>query len=946
MSQQNKNEDLNKHKKDAELKTELKTETVITAAKPKKPIGVPVLPPTVPLTEIEKLKKKDLKLTMNDLKDESEKLDPRANNESNVIMTNEDKKENLDMATTNDKEELNVMPVEIKESVKEIIEQFKEQHESKEENLQEMHEEKKVVKEDIQTAKETLKTASSEIFSNNTKLSESTQEVKTETKQTTTKTETSTTTMTKKVIKSSTTSSQVVESKTCENILDNLEDLPEEFKKALEVSSKTLEQQKPISFSLQPYTERQGNTKITVLEERQFESDQKAYAEIRTKDGLTGEEKIQKSSETHKEKAKLKKVHSQDSLDDKVSTTGKLQPITVTAQAETRLSEEALNPQDNQSIVRGILNLSECGKQLQQNEQGGVDLVECEHQILETFEDSEQILSPNKEKLSLEKPSLVREISETLTVSKDGEKQVTKRSELTKEEPKSEQANEKNSKEDDLILGMEAQKLISDETQKLIDTVLQDAEKQVNKRVEVKEASKKGPKLVKKTEEEKKLEMEAQKLIDSYQKVKKEAEKLFQFERKAFNDDDLGFDLGELEKEDIKEDIQNEKKVETKEDIKVNEPDNLTEIALEINTSIEEVQEIPEVSNEAQPNIDIQIESIATTSPQPLIITPSSSEDFIDNEPVYVLHKNIIETPQETEKVEILEIIKIEEEQIPVKASPLKPTKIEEPSFLKEAPKIKESTNLMESIKIEEISSSSSESSKIKSVKLSPKLKKTEKKFKPESTKENQQKDELISPKTKSKPIPKPKPPVPQKRSDSSVKPIPKRRGSLETSHLTEQKLDTKNQESLKIPPTPINEIPKPMERIIVGVEHHFVIPTGLNSATSSPLTSPDSVITLASEHLPSVEKQSSLHFNMPQLSQTASGDLLETINLPNVALQTHKSHDDKEVLTSSSADSVKSAIEVEAVLVHTEDEEENNHQDNKVEIKIQEEKEQKIKGK
>ncbi|XP_046807076.1 titin-like [Lucilia cuprina] len=1020
----------------------------------KKPIfiGVPVLPPTVPVTELQNLKKKELKENKNKMSEVSEEKEKQLNlKESEEVKEKESGEP--EVVDGKEKEELKMEKKEEKESLEQQkIEQVsKEVKESKSLEKEETKAEEQTHSE-ISMAAETFQTATSEVSDNKTALSETKQEVKTETKQTTTKSSTSTTTTTKKVIKSSTTSSTVVESKTCDNLLDAIDDLPEEFKKVL-VECKTPDSPKPISFSLQPYTERIGNTKITVMEERQFETDQKAYAEIRTLDSKTGEEKIQKSSETHKEKAKLKKVHSQDSLDDKVKQQQQQQqPITVTAQAETRLSEEALNPQDNQSIVRGILNLSECGKQLQANEQGGIDLLECEHQILETFEDSEQLISPQKEEKSNEKPSLIRELSETLMVTADGEKQITKRSEITKEELAKEAGFEQNDLVQN-IMEMEANKLINEETQQLIDSVLKDAEKQANKRVDSsKDSGKKGPKLVKKTEEEKKLEMEAQKLIESYQKVKKEAEKLFQYEAV----DERGFDLSDLEKEQEKEKetkkenaikIEEKKKPENQEEViekenasvNVQEVVNKTDIKTEVIAEDETKQ--PEIVKEKVK--DSKLASLVPEVVEPtqpvLVTTPNSSQDFIDNEPLYVLHKNIIETKDvstpikeitkelvENENVEPKEDLKKEKPckeetpktneskteslkqvsnkikdlqtevpkqetpnikesktELPIQESPksqessVKPLKPESPKIQKttkiqeihnelsttktlkvqkthkepltpETPKILEKQIELPPLKIQETKTESPKvevtTEKIKSVKLSPKLKKSSKK----SESSTPIKEQPVSPKMKPKPTPKPKPPVPQKRTETLVKPIPKRRGSLETtSYISEQKVEIAKPTTPPTPPTtPIVEIPKPMERIIVGVEHHIVLPQTVINAqvNSSNDQQPPPVITLASENLPSVEKQSSHHSNMPLLAQTASGDLLETINLPNVTLES------KDLLTSSSADSVKSAIKVEAVVEHTDDEdfkEEQQKQQVQVdEIKVQEEKEQKEKGK
>ncbi|XP_061388135.1 titin-like, partial [Musca vetustissima] len=489
---------------ETEEKREPEPKSTTTKGNLKKPnfIGVPVLPPTVPNFEDLKSVKKSTKETNEETKIAAADMNAEPEENCNNLQNNDDKI----IGNAEPIDDIQTKKVEDEEEVDKVMEKS----DSKNEH----------------NFVEVSKSSSKEVSEDNGRTSETSKEVKTEHQETTTKTGTetmTTTTTTKKIIKSSTTtsSSQIISGSTTHTgdfkTLDGLpeeftkvvtdpQNLPEEFKKLLNSSSPKSPRDgadnKPL-FTLQPYNERKGNTKITVLEERQFESNQKAYSEIRTKDALTGEEKVQKSSETHREKAKLKKVQSQDSLDDgSFGASSEQEPLTVTAKAETRLAEEAHNPQDNQSIARGILKLSECGKQVQTNALGGVDLMECEHQVMETFEDSEQILKPQGEKSgeSSEKPSLLREISETLTVSKNGDTQVTKHNEITAETP-----------------------------------------------------AKKGPKLLKKSEEEKRLEMEAQKLIESYQKVRKEAEKLFQFDNFRHNDDDQGFDLSGLEVEEKEE---------------------------------------------------------------------------------------------------------------------------------------------------------------------------------------------------------------------------------------------------------------------------------------------------------------------------------------------------------------------------------------------------------
>ncbi|KAM7357572.1 PDZ domain-containing protein big bang isoform 2-T2 [Cochliomyia hominivorax] len=1007
------------HNETKEIKPEKKEESAPNCVnKLKKPIfiGVPVLPPTVPLAELQNLKKKETKTNQNKMSETTEESESKMKLNKATEKQEEEKE-----AVKEDEEKVEQevkSEVDNKNKNAKVVKQEEEKNEVKAlQQLEQPQAESQETVSETQTASETFKSASKEVSDNKTASSETQQEVKTETQHTTTKSSTSKTTTTKKIIKSSTTSSTVVESKTCDNLLDAIDDLPEEFKKVLD-EYKTPDSPKAIAFSLQPYSERQGNTKITVMEERQFESDQKAYAEIRTLDSQTGEEKIQKSSETHKEKAKLKKVHSSDGLEDNSSL--KQEPITVTAEAETRLSEEVNNPQDNQSIVRGILNLSECGKQVQANDQGGIDLMECEHQILETFEDSEQIVSPLTKPEMEEKPSLIRELNETLMVTKDGEKQVTKRSEIIKEEPLVVPSENSNNL-DQTILEMEAQKLIGEETQKLIDSVLKDAEKQVNKRLETspKETAKKGPKLVKKSEEEKKLEMEAQKLIESYQKVKKEAEKLFKYE----DIDEQGFDLSGLEeevkeeqkaekkKEETTENIQEEKKEDPSKEVlekskeeqreekleekkdklqleqeekpkeqKENQEQKKEEVkekfeiqmapekTIETSEKLNEKQMKPEEIKDGLKHVREEAKNREITQ-ETLIITSESSQELLDNEPLYVLHKNIIETkPKEEEKLP--EIPKMEKEvspqdtktQITPNAKPLKEETPKEtpqtPTIIKETPELSDTK-----VVLKKPPKSPEVTQKIKTVKLSPKLKRSSKtKSEPSSPKEElsspklktksehtSPKEEPSSPKLKPKTSPKPKPPVPQKRSEASIKPIPKRRNSLETSFNAELKIETN-----KVP-TPIIEIPKPMERIIVGVEHHIVLPPSLikPDPVRTPTTPSSPIIILASENLPSVEEQQkSPHSNMPMLAQTASGELLETINLPNVQTKSDTAIEGKELLTSSSADSVKSAIKIDAVAEHTDDEELNGEQQEKEkrtvqsveETKVQEEKEQKTK--
>ncbi|XP_054085713.1 mucin-2 isoform X2 [Zeugodacus cucurbitae] len=807
-------------------------------------------------------------------------------------------------------------------------------------------------------------------------------EVKSETKTSETKSETrkstqklTTTTTKKQVIKSTTSTSQLHESTS----LDTLDGLPEEMRKLLEanggkittVTSSTtplssptfntnLAEQfnKPIAFTLQPYAERvstAGAPRITVFEERQFESKQNAYTEIRTRDA-SGEEKVQTSTESHKERAKLKKVHSHDDELDQLGividadvgvAADKCQPMTITASAETRISALAENPQDKQSIERGILNLSESGKQLQRNEAGGVEYMECEHQVQDSYEDVEQVLGGERVEENAKKPTLLRELSETLTVTKDGEKQVTRRSETTKETPK------------------------------------------------------KGAKLLKKSDDERRLELEAQKLIESYQKVKKEAEKLFQHELC----EEEGFDFGddkqrkseesinaqvEVVKEKVENNVEATKEVvceKSLEDIKVVQPE--LEVSVEEESQLPAVEEIteadvsensavqteqPELKQETQliskergtefNKLDatqltagflteerkfmdnervaqqgkeaVEEKKVAVNNKKeaskPTVPT-SVSPDLLDNEPIYVLHKNIIEAPiVPTLPVELLiepalpdtkDLIEIQEDIAPVE------TEVELPQNVRQFETV--------DIKI--------------SLPTSPKKAKPSVEVNTTSA-------------TKSAPTP----PIPQKREHKSTEnkaptpattgtptPTPKKRGSIElhsntaaADHTTSAaKLQTtkleipinkqKLQQNLNAATAAVAQ-PK-LERIIVGVEQQQFDDTNNNNNGKH-----SAIINLASEDLPTemaVNTPKQVVADVLSGSSSASELQLETINLPNEPQQntsnalaeklrkTQRVGDGMQmpqtttpttasttfVSTSSSADSVQSVIEVGGIV-------------------------------
>lgn len=810
-----------------------------------------------------------------------------------------------------------------------------------------------------------------------------TSETKSETRQSTQKVaHTKTTTTKKQVIKSTTSTSQLHESAG----LDTLDGLPEELRKMLEaggakitsVTSSTtplsptinhnlVEQlNKPIAFTLQPYAERvsaAGTPRITVFEERQFESKQNAYTEIRTRDA-TGEEKVQTSTESHKERAKLKKVHSHDDELDQLGividadgvAADKCQPMTITASAETRISELAENPQDKQSIERGILNLSESGKQLQRSEAGGVEYMECEHQVQDSYEDVEQVLGGESVDENAKKPTLLRELSETLTVTKDGEKQVTRRSETTKETPK------------------------------------------------------KGAKLLKKSDDERRLEFEAQKLIESYQKVKKEAEKLFQHELC----EEEGFDFGDDKQrkhqenvtsqvETVNEKVESETEFASSKEVKCEESMedvNLLQPKMEVRVAekgqrpavqVQDISEVDvskhsmvqteqsEIKQEIPPgskqlstelsNLDatkltagflaeerkftdqervllerkvvVEGKKIAvnnkkeTTRPA---IPTSVSPDLLDNEPIYVLHKNIIEAPKvatlsaepymEPALPDSKDVIEIQEVIVPTK------TEVELPQKITQFETVDININLPTSTEKAKPIAEVNTTSAPKSPPMPPIPQKREHKS-TESTNRN-------------------KAPTPATATTNTPTPTPKKRGSIELHGSTTAEDHTTSAAKLQTTKLeiPINKQklqqnlsdaaatqPK-LERIIVGVEQQQFDDTTNNSKQSA-------IINLASEDLPT-----EIAVNTPKqvvadvLSTSSSGGAngselhLETINLPNEPQNTTNTLAEKLrktervgdgmqmtkttipttasttfVSTSSSADSVQSVIEVGGIV-------------------------------
>lgn len=439
-------------------------------------------------------------------------------------------------------------------------------------------------------------------------------------------------------------------------------------------SPKTSNGNGAIAFSLQPYSERTPSSpKITVLEERHYNSSEQVHSEQKIKQA-NGEEKVQTSSNSHQEQAKLKKlITSEVELDAELLN----KPSTASLTQESSHHELLTDAAQNHSIEKVVTKVQEAGKQIEQLSSGAMVMTECEHQVLNSEQLEEKILNPSEEtsKQVEASPVLQTETSETVTLIKDGEKQVTKHQESSKQ--------------------------------------------MVN--------NKKAPKLLKKTEEEKQLELEAQKLIESYQKVKKEAEKMFQHDFKAQQDEE-GFDLSDFKAEE-----------EEQAEIKPDTPNVKTEISVEIQSE----------------------------------------------EPLYVLHKNIIEPQQNgAEQHKVTEVITIEEIKTPT-------TPVAKP---------------------------------------------------------------IVKPKT-------PPPPVPQKRES---KPVPSKRGSIDL----------------------VDHAPKPLERIILGVENK-------NEVAKKNSESTDAEVQLNVITSPTVDN---------------STIQLESIHLPNESCESLKS---KLAASSSSADSVKSVLEV-----------------------------------
>uniref|UniRef100_A0A1A9WE70 PDZ domain-containing protein n=1 Tax=Glossina brevipalpis TaxID=37001 RepID=A0A1A9WE70_9MUSC len=727
--------------------------SVHTTSKAKKSMGVPVLPPTVPQVELEKLKKSTKDILSDDIKEfktDSELTTIILDTCSDKITKTKDDNENEqinEMVTTP-----NTITI-----IKDVIENIKTTELSSVLGEKLTQEEEKYHGQEVGLPVHKL---SDEYFSPSNEVLT---ELNMDDHQSIMKIEHTTiaASSTKKMIKSIATSSST-------HIMENgrsLEKLPVDLKKCTE----------PVSFTLQPYSERFVCSRNSIMAECVCETDQQqSFTEICVKDA-TGEGNVEKYREFHEENTKVETLLHQQEVNNEELMKLDEQPIIVTAEAETHLSEKVLNSPDKQNIVGGILNLSGCGHQLQVTEIEDLELVECEQYVEESHKGSQQV--PNKTDGRIEcgeEPTLVRELSET-SIAKSNEKQIIKRSEITKD------------------------------------------------------ISKKGPKLVKKTEEEKRLEMEAQKLIESYQKVRKEAEKLFQNEIRTFADEEAGFDLEETGEEDMTQREEDKKKKIIK--ITDNERSEPINSKMEYNDKDPRNESFTKVLDEEADKKNLDDDQIQTENSMEEEKTASRIISNEESECSYFLHKKVILPPSAEEEMKE-DVSK---------------------SLPKTANRPLKSRNSVKSV----------------------------------TTESSDEDTAIVAMQTRSKPAIKPKPPVPQKRE--THKPVPKRRGSLDTNESA-YKCDGNNA-------TPINEIPKPMERIIVGVEHNLLLSSREEKGNKSDLILDSGSLSIADI--------STSHSSTDVLTQTSSGELLETIHLPDV-MNTEENINVGIVSCSSSTDSVK----------------------------------------
>lgn len=633
-----------------------------------------------------------------------------------------------------------------------------------------------------------------------------------------------------------------------------------------------------VAFKLQPYEEREdgaadhtATTTTTVHEERRVLSEEQTLSELRTRDAVTGEEQLVTSANSKSSSARFKKISSNDNLldlGDEQET--QEQPLTATITQESSLRERLDSPRDNQSIERGTLTLSERGKQLSASE-GLTTYTECETSEKESYLEAQQVLNAS-ESPDDAPPTLERELSETLTVVKDGEKQVTRKVEQSKDV-----------------------------------------------------AGKKGAKLLKKTDEERRLEQEAQKLIESYQKVKKEAEKLYKLE---LADDEQGFDLSAFEQEEkqdvsqVKESAQGEAQLleEVVEPIIQLPKENSNEIQEQVKEEVkvlhQEVKKVKEEVDVTQKVVENGVELIHQEVKEEHKV---SHQDL--KEQVEVLQNEKVSHQQSILKEAVQEVqtqVKVIKEEVQV---------LETTSHKSET---QESTNEVKVSKQEvTVSQKDKHAPALVTTKvevISPALEEDlgyvlHKHIIP--TKANVKKAPTPLPKPKPKPpvptnkpklsvaVTKPKtapPPVPTKRTEvagSGGKPTPsQRRSSLESSQ-------------------PQPQPPKPLERIIVGVEQQrdvkesaqpiinlasVDLPNVAASQTTVETSAvvelpPDELLQFESHHLPDDgglrgPKESHKESN-GLLSDSSSSSVATPITTPTL------------VSATSSMDSVQSVIEV-----------------------------------
>lgn len=599
-----------------------------------------------------------------------------------------------------------------------------------------------------------------------------------------------------------------------------------------------------ISFKLQPYEEReeaQPAITTTIHEERRVVREQQTLSELRTKDALTGEEQLLTSAESKSSSARFKKISSNDNLLD-LADVEQLQPLTATVSAETCLKERLENPQDKQSIETGILTLSECGKQLQLSDNGGISsYTECEQTEQQTYLEGQQLLN----ELPVDSdalPTLEREFSETLTVSKDGEKQVTKRLEQSKDSP-----------------------------------------------------GKKGAKLLKKTDEERRLEQEAQKIIESYQKVKKETEKLYNLQ---LADDEQGFDLSAFEQAEPHVEQQAEAQAEQQIEALVEQQMEqkvepvLEQLELQAEQPIAAQAEqllVPPVKQETKATVEEPVELIVEQPVKPeaeqLVKAPVEHVELLVMQQIEPQTEQLVATPikQETkppveEQVELLAELQVEtsvdkqtqasveqqvkapvEQQVkaPVEQQVKAPVE-QQVNALAEQPK--DQPKSIENVNQVAVTSPIVEDDLgyvlHKNIIDAPRPEKLSK---------------TATPKPAPKPVPKPKPPLPSSKprmSPTVVKPktapppVPSKRSEL---GLGVKPKPTQRRSSLELTP------PKPLERIIVGVEQVMESP----------------IINLASVDLPNVAPKAINDNLVAQAVDLLHDDLhFESHRLPNAEKQ------------------------------------------------------------